>query len=49
VSTAGHVASGAGETAMDVGSTIVDLIVRNPRYTRKLWTGGMKKAAYPSG
>jgi len=19
------------------------------RYTRKLWTGGMKKAAYPSG
>jgi hypothetical protein len=29
------------------GSSVVEVIIR--RYTRKLWTGCMKKAAYPSG
>jgi predicted type IV restriction endonuclease len=28
---------------------IADVGIKKGRYTRKLWTGSMKKAAYPSG
>ena len=36
---------GEGDIAVAVYTTDGDIA----RYTRKLWTGGMKKAAYPSG